>query len=217
MDVGSIPTTSTKYIMYLSYGLSDTIKALKKMAVGFFLAGAILLSVLYLLISPAIASDYTSNYEKIHAIDRSPPRVAKWKYTPTVLVCEHAPIDQIRVSSTVAFWEHLGYKFYRTIYKENHLNKCTSPAPKGFIVVKLVSQEELAGMKPTTLAQTHFYVDNQTSEIEWAIIYLRTEPIARVFEHEIGHALGFLHYNKIGHLMHEYVAPGGWSTEGLDD
>ena len=214
MDVGSIPTTSTKYNML--YMFSDVVKSLTKFALISILIIISSLVILSLIISTeASASDYHSNYERLPAVERSPPRVGNWKYTPTVLVCSAAPVDEVRTRSSVAFWENLGYKFYTTIYKQNHLNKCTSENPQGFIVVKLVSQEEIQKMKDTTLAQTHFYVDINTGKIEWAIIYLRTEPTLRVLEHEIGHALGYLHYNKPGHLMHKSQPLGGWDTDGL--
>ena len=71
-------------------------------------------------------------------------------------------------------------------------------------------------MDETSLAQTHFYVDNQTKEIDWAIIYVK-EVRETVLEHELGHALGFLHYNMINHLMNAKWAMGGWDQEGLEN
>ena len=179
-------------------------------------SGIIIAIILILVMAYDIeASEYSSNYEKIPAVERTPPKVAGWLYTPTVLVCENAPVDSIRTRSSVVFWQNLGYDFYKTLYKKDPLNKCTSAAPLGFIVIKLVSQDILINMKNTTLAQTQFYVNNGTGKREWAIIYLRRDPQGRVLEHEIGHALGFLHYNKIGHLMHEAIPSGGWGIEGL--
>ena len=72
-------------------------------------------------------------------------------------------------------------------------------------------------MDDTSLAQTHFYVDNDTSEIEWAMIYMRADLRKTVLEHELGHALGFLHYNMINHLMNEKWTMGGWDKEGLEN
>jgi hypothetical protein len=71
-------------------------------------------------------------------------------------------------------------------------------------------------MESDILAETHFYVERATKEIEWAKIYLVTDPPPMVLEHEIGHALGYLHYNKTGHLMHEKLLLGGWGTEGIN-
>ncbi len=70
-------------------------------------------------------------------------------------------------------------------------------------------------MEATALAQTHFYIDNATNQVEYAVIYLRPDVRDTVLEHELGHALGFLHHNKINHLMNEKWTMGGWDTEGL--
>ena len=131
------------------------------------------------------------------------------------MICEYAPVDEIKTRSAVAFWQDQGFKFFTTIYKRDSLNKCKSDTPAGFIVVHLVTQEMHKRMETDTLADTHFYLDNDTKEIEWAKIYLRVEPYERVLEHEIGHALGFLHYNNEKHLMHERWISGGWDPAGL--
>ena len=135
--------------------------------------------------------------------------------TPTVIVCEYAPVSKIQINSATAFWEQLGYRFYTTQYKHDPLHKCLSDNPVGYIVIHLVSSN--IKMDDTSLAQTHFYVDNDTSEIEWAMIYMRADVRKTVLEHELGHALGFLHYNMINHLMNEKWAMGGWDKEGLEN
>ena len=161
----------------------------------------------------AIASDYVSNFERIPAIRDRPPQVAEWKRTPTIIVCEHAPVKEENISKAVKMWENLGYNFFSTQYKHDPLNKCRSETPVGYILVHLVTQ----GLKldEDSLAETHFYVDNDHNEIEWAIIYMRSETRDTVLEHEIGHALGFLHFNKINHLMNSKWTQGGWDTNGL--
>jgi hypothetical protein len=168
-----------------------------------------------MLAEPAAASDYVGNFERIPLIENRPPQVATWSITPTVIVCERAPINQTQINSAVNFWKRLGYKFYTTQYKYDPLNKCLIDAPKGHIIVHLVT----AGIKleESSLAQTHFYVDNDTNEIEWAIIYMRNNIQATVLEHELGHALGFLHFNQINHLMNEKWTMGGWDKEGLEN
>ena len=72
-------------------------------------------------------------------------------------------------------------------------------------------------MEDTSLAQTHFYVDNNTNTVEWAIIYMRPNIKETVLEHELGHALGFLHYNKNNHLMNQKWILGGWDKDGLEN
>jgi hypothetical protein len=166
-----------------------------------------------MLAEPAAASDYVGNFERIPLVQDRPPKVGVWKLTPTVIVCEYAPVSHIQIRSAVSFWERLGYNFFNTQYKHDPLNKCQSRSPKGYIVIHLVSQG--IKMEESSLAQTHFYVNNTTNEIEWAIIYMRADLRETVLEHELGHALGFLHYNMVNHLMNEKWTMGGWDQEGL--
>lgn len=165
------------------------------------------------MIPAGFASDYISNFKRIPAVENRPPQVATWKSTPTVIVCDHAPVNEDQIQKAIAFWKRLGYKFFRTQYKYDPLHKCRSGAPVGYIVVHLITQ----GIKldESALAETHFFVNNDHNEIEWAIIYLRGDVQETVLEHEIGHALGFLHFNKINHLMNSKWTQGGWDTDGL--
>ena len=59
------------------------------------------------------------------------------------------------------------------------------------------------------------FVENNTNQVLWAKIYLRNMPIERILEHEMGHALGFLHIDKPGHIMNEVWVDGGWGDDGL--
>jgi predicted Zn-dependent protease len=163
----------------------------------------------------AIASEYSSNFERIPAVDERPPQVAIWKRTPTIIVCEYAPINKDAIKKAVKFWEALGYNFFTTQYKYDPLDKCKSKAPIGYILIHLVTQGIKLG--DDSLAETHFYVDNDHNEIEWAIIYMRSETRETVLEHEIGHALGFLHFNRINHLMNSKWTQGGWDKSGLQN
>ena len=165
--------------------------------------------------TPSTASDYVSNHIKVPAVQNAPPKVGAWYSTPTVIICEYAPVSKAQINSATAFWEQLGYKFFTTQYKSDPLNKCLSDSPIGYIVIHLVSSN--IKMDDTSLAQTHFYVDNDTGEIEWAMIYMRADIRKTVLEHEIGHALGFLHYNMINHLMNEKWTMGGWDKKGLEN
>jgi hypothetical protein len=162
---------------------------------------------------PAAAGDYVGNFERMPLVEKRPPKVGTWKLTPTVIVCEHAPVTEVQIKSAVNFWKALGYRFYSTQYKYDPLNKCLSESPQGYIVIHLVTQG--IRLEESSLAQTHFYVDNDTNEIQWARIYMRPDIRDTVLEHEIGHALGFLHYNMINHLMNQKWTMGGWDKDGL--
>ena len=168
-----------------------------------------------MLMKTAVASDYVSNFERIPLMENIPPQAATWAMTPTVIVCEYAPISQTQVNSAVNFWKSLGYEFFSTQYKYDPLNKCLSGGPKGYIIIHLVTRG--VKLEDTALAQTQFYVNNDTNQVEWAIIHMRNDIRETVLEHELGHALGFLHYNKINHLMNEKWTMGGWDKEGLEN
>jgi len=164
--------------------------------------------------SVVVAGEYQANFEKVRAVEDRPPHVAQWRTPPAIIVCEFAPIQRYQIGSALQFWERLGYSFGPLRYKHDLLNKCNDSTPDGHIVIHLISQD--AKIDATALAQTHFYVNNSTSEIEWAIIYFRSDVRAQVLEHELGHALGFLHYDQLDHLMHSKWPLGGWKTTGLE-
>lgn len=160
------------------------------------------------------AGDYKSNFRHIPAIETGPVRVAAWKRTPTVIVCKYAPVKESQIKDAVKFWRDLGHKFLSTQYKYDPLSKCNSDTPRGYILVHLVTQN--IKLDPDSLAETHFFIDNDTNEVDWAIIYMRSITKDIVLEHEIGHALGYLHFNKINHLMNSKWIYGGWDTDGLE-
>ena len=200
----------TKQVISTKYYMIDCVKVVLFSAIYIALISFSICS----LAVPSDASDYVSTYTRVPAVHNTPPKVGTWFITPTVIVCEYAPINQVQINSAIAFWTRLGYKFHTTQYKSDPLNTCSSTNPTGYIVIHLISSN--IKMEDTSLAQTHFYVDNDTSEIEWATIYMRDDIRKTVLEHELGHALGFLHYNRINHLMNEKWTMGGWDKDGLE-
>ena len=174
----------------------------------------VLISSLSLVAADVRANDYKSNFRHIPAIETGPIRVAVWKRPPTVIVCKYAPVKEPQIEKAVKFWRDLGHKFFKTQYKYEPLSKCNSGAPIGYILVHLVTQN--IKLDHDSLAETHFFIDNDTNEVDWAIIYMRSLTKDIVLEHEIGHALGYLHFNKINHLMNSKWIYGGWDTNGLE-
>ena len=176
---------------------------------------AIIGALLFTAPSIARSSDYIGNFERVPAVQDRPPQVATWDVTPTVIVCDSAPISETQIKSGVRFWKNLGYRFFPTQYKYDPMGKCENSNPTGYIIIHLVT--EGVKLEDVALAQTHFFVDNETNTIDWAIIYFRSDVRSTVLEHELGHALGFLHYNKINHLMNQKWTQGGWDKEGLEN
>ena len=60
-----------------------------------------------ILAKPAAAGDYVGNFERIPLVENRPPQVGSWQSTPTVLVCEYAPINDVQVRSAMNFWKRL--------------------------------------------------------------------------------------------------------------
>jgi len=165
--------------------------------------------------APGMASEYKSNFTRIPAIEGYPVQAGVWARTPTVIICMYAPVERQQADKAVNFWTNLGHPFFNTQYKYDPLNKCLAKEPVGYITIHLVHQE--LHLDPASLAETHFFVSDATGEIEWATIYMRSEIKETVLEHEIGHALGYLHYNKINHLMNSKWTQGGWDKNGLEN
>ena len=142
-------------------------------------------------------------------------KVASWKRTPTVVICEHAPVDRKKVREAISWWSERNYMFYHSIYfrGERTTSICQNSDPEGYITINLVTQETFG--LDTDMATTHFYVDNETHEIYWAKIYLKKDVQERVLEHEFGHALGWMHTNELSHLMNSKWVRGGWKDTGL--
>tara|TARA_Y100000310_G_scaffold168032_2_gene168077 strand:- start:5091 stop:5588 length:498 start_codon:yes stop_codon:yes gene_type:complete len=162
-----------------------------------------------------MASDYVGNHKRIPAIENRPPQVGRWATPPKIIICEHAPVTKSQIDKAIRFWKRLGYEFSNIHFKQNLTKICLSDNPYGHILIHLVTKGTKIDSR--ALAQTHFYVNNATSNIDWAIIYIRSSPRDTVLEHELGHALGFLHFNKINHLMNQTWEMGGWDTKGLSN
>jgi len=189
--------------------MSDTVRFLVSVVLYFALMTYSIVS----LVEPVDASETIANYPRVPAVNNVPPQVAMWSRPPVVLVCEHAPVSEIQIKSAVKFWQNLGYTFKKVRYKDDPEGACTSERPWGYIVIHLVAKE--TRLDPEALAQTRFFVDNLTGKISWAAIHMRPDVRETVLEHELGHALGFLHFNRINHVMNQKWEMGGWDTLGL--
>jgi hypothetical protein len=173
-------------------------------------------SLLFLLLTPILlgSNPVIHGLEKTHINKSDPQQIGSWEKTPTVLICPPSPATKEHALKAVKWWEARGHRFFRTIDRHDPLGKCKAYAPEGFITIHLAPRDMFEIDDPS-LAETHFYVDDDTGEISWAKIYLRLTPDERVLEHELGHALGFMHTEALGHLMHGKILAGGWDDKGL--
>ena len=135
------------------------------------------------------------------------PKTAQWGYTPSIRVCKISPLSVGEVAIALQWWKDLGYEF-DFVYSDH----CQNLIKYGTITITL-DQGQL--FMNNLLGRTTFYADSETGSIAWTIIELRSPYTDRVLEHEIGHALGWMHARVRGHMMHPNHFDGGWSPRGL--
>ena len=134
--------------------------------------------------------------------------MGRWDFIPSIRVCKVAPVSVHEVATAAKWWQDLGYEF-DLIYSED----CARTRKFGTITITL-DQGQL--FMNNLLGRTTFYADSETGSIAWTIIELRSPYTDRVLEHEIGHALGWMHARVRGHMMHPNHFDGGWNGSGLE-
>lgn len=139
-----------------------------------------------------------------------PVQRAKWHEDPRVRVCATSEIGIHRVSIAIKYWEMLGYDF-DSITIDASLN-CGAPR-HGEIIITLPDST----VDPKHIASTRIYTENISGYIAKAqvFIYPNQSRKQRVLEHEMGHALGWMHHRAKFHIMHPTWIEGGYGHTGL--
>lgn len=171
-----------------------------------------------LLLSCIIGADlqniiYASEQKPIDAFTIGKPvRKAVWEVSPKIRVCASTQITMYRVENAIKYWERLGYEFEHS-YKD-YVIDCMNPR-YGEIIITLPENSFSAHH----LAATRVYTSNRTGKIVMAKIFIlpKNGRKERVLEHEIGHALGWSHYNQRMHIMHPNWKDGGHNSKGLQN
>ncbi len=152
---------------------------------------------------------YVNNHVPAFVIGQ-PHRSAHWVHEPDIRVCADTKVSAFRINQAVSFWKKLGYKF-------GSIRMDPSPmcmrAYYGEILITLPE----SGFKNDQIASTRVYSRTNTEEIVKAKIFImpKDSQKVRVLEHEIGHAIGWTHYNKKFHIMHSAWIYGGYDSSGL--
>ena len=153
----------------------------------------------------------TELVEEYEVIQVGPPqRHGEWHTVPTVHICKNAPVTRSRVQLSLNYWKKLGYNFgeiYDNVdcpMMEDIMGKITISLPDNTFV-------------GPNMALTRTLIVNDTREILAAKIYIHRmyATTERVMEHEVGHAIGWKHYNRKYHMMHPSWQYGGHNASGL--
>ena len=164
-------------------------------------------------ISPDDVEPFPVDFRKKFLFRSKPIIASYWSKKPDIRLCLGSGVTELRLQQATSFWERLGYEF-GNIYVDDRTQHCFIGGNNNEIVIMLVNSDIEIGGK---LAVTRTYYIASSREIVKSQIYIHkfASKKERVLEHEIGHALGWVHFNQSYHLMHANYNRGGHTTSGL--
>ncbi len=144
-----------------------------------------------------------------------------WSEPPNIKICSNVHVKKSRIEGAVRFWTRLGYEIGTiTISDEWRYSSLGCLAAPGEIAFVIPPQDLSFVEDDGThfLAITRTYRVTETFEILAASIYVQNEAdytLERIIEHELGHALGWLHFSSSYHIMHPTYMKTGHRTVGV--
>jgi len=154
-------------------------------------------------------SYYVNQYVETFVVGK-PHQKASWATPPRIRICTDTEVSAFRMSHALQYWKVLGYKFE---YISIDVSPLCMNARVGEILVTLPE----AGFGGGQMASTRLYTHIESNNIVKAKIFIMPNNAkkSRVLEHEIGHALGWSHYDQKFHIMHSNWMLGGMNSKGL--
>ncbi len=130
--------------------------------------------------------------------------LAAWEKDPVLIICPDSHVTSYRVALAIEWWGIRGHEFAYYHFDED--NKICS---KGLFITGVVFIRGEGELLPDTYAVTTRLAI--AGKMKAASITLPNENkfMPRLLEHELGHALGFTHIEKPGHMMHPIHEFGG--------
>ena len=158
-------------------------------------------------------NDFSSldpEYVKISRLKRRPYISSYWDDVPSIRICDGSGVTMSRAQSAVHMWRKLGYAF-GNIYWDHGSQICLIGGISGEITILLARSDTPIG---NNLAITRTFYNSETKIIQKAQIFVlggySDKP--RLLEHEIGHALGWAHFNRTYHIMNSNYPETGSDT-----
>ena len=157
--------------------------------------------------------DATPERLEIIKFYRKPIVSSYWEHMPGIRICTDSNVTEARADRARKFWIRLGYEIGE-VYIDDGSAICRIGGVTGEITVMLVNTEVPIGNK---MAVTRTWFNSEDRSILRAQVYVLGgfANKERLLEHEIGHALGWAHYNRRYHLMNALYPKGGHDTMGL--
>tara|TARA_E500000331_G_scaffold44294_1_gene36980 strand:- start:357 stop:998 length:642 start_codon:yes stop_codon:yes gene_type:complete len=152
-------------------------------------------------------------YVEIVQLRRRPYIRAYWKEFPSLRVCADSGVRLQRMQTAVHMWRRLGYSL-GSIYWDDGSAICTKGGINGEIIILLVTNNTPIG---NNIAITRTYYDKESRVIQKAQIFVLGgySNDSRILEHEIGHALGWGHFNRSLHIMNSHYPDTGHDIFGV--
>ena len=141
----------------------------------------------------AIGALVKNTYEK------STIKPYEWKTLPIIVNCYGSDFSETQIIRAIHYWTVRGHDI--GFYEHNPPGSICDYQnwERGFIIIRKAGMFDYSS---DTLASTKRYTS--LNVIKGAQIYYRpgSQNLELVSEHELGHALGFVHVEQEGHVMH---------------
>lgn len=131
----------------------------------------------------------------------------EWDEPPEVILCDSSTHSFDDVLEVVSRYEERGHKFGDII----ELSMCPEENVPGWIVIKDAGTK----IRYSEMGHAHSKFNTETGKILSSSIETRKDSDILVLEHEMGHALGYDHVNRSGHIMSSSVSELGPNDSGL--
>ncbi len=153
-------------------------------------------------------------YLDVIKIRGGPSLETYWVEMPEITFCNSSGVSGHRARNAVNYWKRLGYDIQKVNTVVEDVD-CLREPKKGEVIVKLISNDIDIG---DNLAVTRVSYRKDNKQILYATIYLigGFANDARLLEHEIGHALGWKHFNRSYHIMNSSYPNTGHDSFGLN-
>jgi len=165
------------------------------------------------LINPEDTEALPARVQDAALFNRRPFITSYWTIPPSIRICQSSGVTEERLESAANFWRRLGYTI-GNVFVDEGSSACMSGGLTGEITILLVNADVPMGDN-IALTKTYYYTSSR--QIIRSQIYINSYAAdkERVLEHEIGHALGWMHYNRSYHIMHREYRRGGHNITGL--